>query len=73
MLTRTKPHLLASDGEQGKTAQAVQNEMVSHMSARVLLVGFKIRRANQRRVNTLIYWVLSGRLSLALITRQQST
>src|SRR5437762_3559181 len=45
--------------------------MVSHMSARVLLIGFKIRRENQRRVNTLIYWVLSGLLRLGLSTRNR--
>src|SRR2546427_1640053 len=38
VLTRTKPHLLASNGEQGGTTQAVQNETVSHIPARVLLI-----------------------------------
>ena len=30
MLARTKPHLLTSDGEQGGTTEAMQDEVVSH-------------------------------------------
>jgi hypothetical protein len=55
VLSRTKPHLVAGNGEQGGTTQAMQYESVSHMLARVLLIRFKIKRLNQRRVNTLIY------------------
>ena len=38
MLARAKPHLLASEGEQGGSTESVQHEMVSHMPARVLLI-----------------------------------
>jgi len=38
VLTRTKPHLLAGNGEQGGTAKAVEYETVSHITARVLLI-----------------------------------
>src|SRR6267143_6336804 len=37
VLSRAKPYLLAENGEQDGTTGAVQNEMVSHMTARVLL------------------------------------
>ena len=73
MLTRAEPYLLAGDREQGGTTQAVQQEAVCHIPARVLMIRFKIKRPNQRRVNTLIYWVLRRLLRLALSTHQQST
>ena len=38
VLTRAKPHLLAGNGEQGGTTEAVQYETVSHIPARVLLI-----------------------------------
>ncbi len=37
VLTRTKPHLLTGNGEQGGTTKAVEHETVSHI-ARVLLI-----------------------------------
>src|SRR6267143_5478326 len=33
VLTRTKPHLLAENGEQGGTTQAVEYESVSHITS----------------------------------------
>ena len=54
MLARAERDLFAGDGEQGGSPEAMQLETVSHMSARVLLIRFKIKHPNQRRVNTLI-------------------
>jgi len=34
VLARTKPHLLAGSGEQGRTTKAVQYETVCHIRAR---------------------------------------
>src|SRR5213595_1766131 len=55
MLARAERDLFAGDGEQGGSPETMQLETVSHMSARVLLIRFKIKHPNQRRVNTLIY------------------
>jgi hypothetical protein len=38
MLARTKTDLFAGDGEQGGTTKAVQQKMVSHPPARVLMI-----------------------------------
>ena len=38
VLARTEPHWFAGNGEQGGTTQAAQNEGLSHMPARVLLI-----------------------------------
>jgi len=38
VLARTKPHLLACNGEQSGTTQAVQDETMSHIPARVLMI-----------------------------------
>src|SRR5207244_2387735 len=36
MLARAEAHLLASDGEQGRTTQAMQHEMMNHMRTRLI-------------------------------------
>src|SRR5206468_12483636 len=53
MFARTEGHLFAGDGEQGRRAEAVQSETVSHMLTRVLLIlretlGLQINRVSTR-------------------------
>jgi len=43
MLARAEAHLLASDGEQGRTTQAMQHEVMNHMRPRFIDSLYRLR------------------------------
>ena len=49
VLARTKSNLLAGNGEQGGTTEAVQQKMVSHPRARVLMIRYRDKACESKR------------------------